>query len=174
MPESDPKVEVSPHTEDVTVDTVTIGIEGYARKQAAATPSVRIERGRQVPILRELERFKAALQTINQHFAVSSSANSVTAYAQEWLLDNYYIVQRSLLQLSDSFPRRYYYRLPKLIAGPYAGYPRIYALARAFATYTEGQVEQHSATAFLISFQEQRPLTTGELWAWPTMLRWSR
>lgn len=171
MLESDPNVEGSPYVEDVTVDTVTIGIEAYARRHAADLPPVRIERGRQLPILGDLDRFKATLQAINQHFTVSSSANSVTAYAQEWLLDNYYIVQRSLLQLGDSLPRRYYYRLPKLSAGPYAGYPRIYALARAFATYTEGQVEQQSAAAFLTSFQERIPLTTGELWAWPIMLR---
>jgi cyclic beta-1,2-glucan synthetase len=171
MLESDPNVEGSPYAEDITVDTVTIGIEGFARQQAADLPPVRIERGRQLPILRELERFKATLQTINQHFTVSSSANSVTAYAQEWLLDNYYIVQRSLLQLSDSLPRRYYHRLPKLTTGQYAGYPRIYVLARAFATYTEGQVEQPSAVPFLTSVQERLPLTTGELWAWPIMLR---
>jgi cyclic beta-1,2-glucan synthetase len=146
-------------------------IEIYAQSCAAEMPAVQKGRGKQLPILQYFDRFNNALQAIHQRFSETESGNSITSYSQEWLLDNYYIVQQSLAQVHEDLPPSYYYELPKLTSGQFAEYARVYALGRAFITYTEGHITQSSAQTFLINFQERIALTMGELWAWPTMLR---
>jgi cyclic beta-1,2-glucan synthetase len=44
--------------------------------------------------------------------------------AGEWLIDNFHLVERQIRQISTDLPPSYYHQLPKLITGPFAGYPR--------------------------------------------------
>src|SRR5262249_56118537 len=61
--------------------------------------------------------------------------------------------------------------LPVRPTAPGGGLPRISALAVALITHTDSHLEDGSIFRFVKSFQEVAPLTTGELWAVPTMLR---
>ena len=52
------------------------------------------------------------------------------------------------------------------------GRPRIYALASSSsATATAGSIARRSARFLCSAFQTVAPLTIGELWAWPSMLK---
>jgi len=106
-----------------------------------------------------------------QHFTKASEADLALSYAAEWLLDNFYVVQQALRQVREDMPEGYYRRLPKLDTPPLEGYPRIYALAREIIRYCESHLDLDRVTRFVQAYQRVTPLTTGELWALPTMLR---
>ena len=61
--------------------------------------------------------------------------------------------------------------LPKLADGPFAGYPRVYAFARELITHTAGRLDLQTLVDFAAAYQRVAPLTIGEIWAIPIMLR---
>ncbi len=93
----------------------------------------------------------------------------------EWLLDNFYVIADQIAEVRVDLPERYYTELPKLLRGPLEDYPRIYALARALVAYTDGALTQERITGFVAAYQaaapSDAPLTLGELWSVPIMLR---
>ncbi|MGH7445330.1 MAG: cyclic beta 1-2 glucan synthetase, partial [Longimicrobiales bacterium] len=91
--------------------------------------------------------------------------------AGEWLLDNYHVVKEHLREVHESLPRDYYRELPELSSGPLAGYPRVYELATTLISHSEARVGLDNVDLFVGAFQEVAPLTIGELWAIPAMLR---
>jgi cellobiose phosphorylase len=91
--------------------------------------------------------------------------------AGEWLLDNYHVVQEHIGEVRESLPGGYYRELPELATGPLAGYPRVYQLAITLISHSEGRVDLENVTGFVAAFQQVTPLTIGELWAVPAMLR---
>ena len=89
----------------------------------------------------------------------------------EWLADNFHIVEDVLREIKQDLPSGYYSELPKLAVGQVRGYPRVYTLALALVAHTDSELDEPRITRFLDSFQSVVPLTIGELWAVPTMLR---
>ncbi len=89
----------------------------------------------------------------------------------EWLLDNFHIVTESLREIRHDLPRGYLGELPKLADGPLAGFPRIYALALNLLAHTDSSLDESNLTHFVQAYQGVAPLTIGELWAVPTMMR---
>ena len=129
-------------------------------------------RPRRGPLLLDrLREREALLRDAYQHFAGASEAEIALSYAGEWMLDNFYVVQQALRQIREDMPEGYYRRLPRLDTSPLEGYPRIYALVREITGYCEDQLDLDRVTRFVQAYQRVNPLTTGELWALPTMLR---
>ena len=89
----------------------------------------------------------------------------------EWLADNFHIVEDVLREIKQDLPSGYYSELPKLAVGQVRGYPRVYTLALALVAHTDSELDEPRITRFLQAFQSVAPLTIGELWAVPTMLR---
>ncbi|MEO7361207.1 MAG: cyclic beta 1-2 glucan synthetase, partial [Gemmatimonadaceae bacterium] len=88
-----------------------------------------------------------------------------------WLLDNYHVVQEHILEVRATLPRGYYRELPELAEGPLAGYPRVYEIVIALISHTEARVDLENTELFVDAFQSVTPLSVGELWALPAMLR---
>ncbi|MCC6953994.1 MAG: cyclic beta 1-2 glucan synthetase, partial [Deltaproteobacteria bacterium] len=91
----------------------------------------------------------------------------------EWLLDNYHIVQQQIQDIRKHFPEGYDRTLPKLVSGPYAGYPRVYHIAIEFLVNSDSVVGADILSSFVDGYQQEIPLTIGELWAVPIMLRFA-
>ncbi len=91
--------------------------------------------------------------------------------AGEWLLDNYHVVQEHIREVRESLPKGYYQELPELAEGALAGYPRVYELAITLISHTEGRIDLENVDLFVEAFQRVSPLSIGELWAIPAMLR---
>ena len=91
--------------------------------------------------------------------------------AAEWLLDNYHLVEEQIREIRDDLPPGYYRQLPKLAAGPFAGYPRVFGLAWAFVAHTDSHVDPNILRRFVASYQTVEPLSIGELWAVAITLR---
>ncbi|MGD8727386.1 MAG: hypothetical protein PVH40_07055, partial [Gemmatimonadales bacterium] len=91
--------------------------------------------------------------------------------AEEWLLDNFHIVDEQLREIRDHLPRRYYRLLPKIAEGHLAAYPRVYGLAWAYVAHTDSRFELETLERFVRAYQRVQPLTIGELWAVAIHLR---
>jgi len=89
----------------------------------------------------------------------------------EWFADNFHILQEVLREVRRDLPRGYDQELPKLASEPLRGYPRIYSLALSLVAHTDSEVDETRLTRLVRAFQGVTPLTIGELWALPTMLR---
>ncbi len=91
--------------------------------------------------------------------------------AAEWLLDNYPLVASEIRDVRQNLPRRYYRELPKLAAREQAGSARVYALAIELIRHSDSRLDRPQLVRWLDAFQTVAPLTIGELWAWPSMLK---
>ncbi len=91
--------------------------------------------------------------------------------AGEWMLDNFYVVKQTFRQIEEGLPASFINQLPKLDGTPLKGHPRIFALAWEWIGYSQGQIDLTQAAAFVQDYQQVTPLTIGELWALPIMLR---
>lgn len=123
----------------------------------------------QPELLAHLEQFETVLQQAHHYWSDAAGHDELLPLAAEWLLDNYYVVRQALRQIEDDLPVGYYRELP-IIAGTRT--PRIYAVASALLA--EGALRESGELEvdFLCAYQEITPLTMGELWAVPIMLRY--
>src|SRR5262249_38456627 len=62
-------------------------------------------------------------------------------------------------------------RRPRRPARPLTAYPRVYALALSLVAHSDSDLDEPRIARFVGAFQQAAPLTIGELWALPTMLR---
>ncbi|RMD84520.1 MAG: DUF3131 domain-containing protein [Candidatus Dadabacteria bacterium] len=91
----------------------------------------------------------------------------------EWLLDNYHIIDQHVRDIKVLFPRGFYRSLPLIKEGPFEGFLRVYFLAVEYLSHTDSVVDPDSITNFIQAYQSNEPLSIGELWAFPIMLRFA-
>ena len=139
-----------------------------AAAAGAATPGP----GAEPWLLAGLKAQEAFLESTVEHFRNGQGPETLS-HAAEWMLDNFYLAQQSLRQVRHDMPLAFYRQLPKLGAGPLRGYPRIYDLAQQLVAESDARLDLEHVQHFVWLYQEIQPLTTGELWALPVMLRWS-
>jgi cyclic beta-1,2-glucan synthetase len=90
----------------------------------------------------------------------------------QWLLDNGHVLRAALQQISKGLPPRYYRQLPTVSVAPgKVRQPRIAALVDIAVELGTAPVELGRFERFCSAYQTVAPLTIGELWALPTMLR---
>src|SRR2546423_5055739 len=94
----------------------------------------------------------------------------VTA-AAEWLLDNFHLITAEIRDIHQHLPGTYYRQLPTLASREQAGHTRIYAMAVELVRHSDSRFDRHQLGVFINSYQRVAPLTIGELWAWPSMLK---
>src|SRR6266850_2944939 len=93
------------------------------------------------------------------------------APAAEWFLDHFHLVTSEVLGIRQNLPREYYRQLPRLASRECAGYARVYAMALELIRHSDSRLDRSQLLRFLNSYQSVTPLTIGELWAWPSVLR---
>ena len=94
----------------------------------------------------------------------------VTA-ADEWLLDNFHLVTSEIRDIRQHLPGTYYRQLPTLASREQAGHTRIYSMAVELVRHSDSRIDRQQLAVFINSYQRVAPLTIGELWAWPSMLK---
>ncbi len=107
------------------------------------------------------------------HRALAADAHSglAVAPAAEWLLDNFQLVEAETRNVQANLPADYYRELPKLAAGERGPESRIEAMARELIARSDARLDAQRLTRFLKAYQTVTPLTIGELWAWPSVLK---
>jgi cyclic beta-1,2-glucan synthetase len=93
------------------------------------------------------------------------------APAGEWLLDNFYLVKEQINATRLHLPKAYSSELPRLLQGTTSGFPRVYAIALELIAHSDGRVNSELVSSFVTAYQTVTPLSLGELWAIPIMLR---
>ncbi|CAM3750570.1 Protein NdvB [Pseudomonas reidholzensis] len=121
-----------------------------------------------------LARLTANEQTLSSSCAalagtLASSRRDMPA--AQWLLDNFYLVEAHIRLANSHLPRGYSRQLPRLDNGPSSGLPRVYDIALETISHGDGRVDSDSLSRFVEAYQRVTPLTLGELWAIPIMLR---
>jgi cyclic beta-1,2-glucan glucanotransferase len=91
--------------------------------------------------------------------------------AADWLLDNFHLVTAEISDIRRNLPRTYTRTLPMLASREHAGHARVYLVAVELIRHSDSRLERQQLIRFLNSYQRVAPLTIGELWAWPSMLK---
>ncbi len=124
------------------------------------------------PLLRRLDAAERVLAHTHGVLARAASDGKPVSPAAEWLLDNFYVVQEQVREVRATLPSTYYHELPKLAGtGPLAGFPRVYEIAIELIAHTDGRLDPSLLELMTQQYQRITPLTMGELWAMPAMLR---
>lgn len=119
-------------------------------------------------------RVKQNLKFLNQAYSEIAEYSERTQEmipATEWLLDNFYRINDLREDILKSFPAKFEGKLPRIAGGIYQGYPRVYGLLVELIEHTDSQLQNDTLKAFINAYQVRMPLSSGEIWAIPIILR---
>ena len=122
-------------------------------------------------LLHQLAESERGIRRGHETIAGSVRLGRRIAPAAEWLFDNSHLIQEQIELARAHLSPGYSRALPRLKSGPRKGFPRIYDTVLELVRHTDGQVDLENLSRFVKAYQEVQPLTLGELWAVPIMLR---
>ncbi|MFH0799880.1 MAG: glucoamylase family protein [Pseudomonadota bacterium] len=122
-------------------------------------------------LLKRLERGRRWAQQVCLSLSEALRLQQSVPPAAEWLLDNEYILESAVRDVALNLPRHFYRQLPSLANESDRGLPRIYGLARELGLHTDLRLDEENVLAFIDAYQTVKPLSIGELWVVPQMLR---
>ncbi|HLA87267.1 MAG TPA: hypothetical protein VJL10_04545, partial [Anaerolineales bacterium] len=130
-----------------------------------------ISQPKRTDLLKDLLSWEQALRSANAIFKSMPAKDLPVSRAAEWMLDNFYVVKQTLRQIDEDLPASFLNQLPILAGTSLQGHSRVFALAREWIGYSQSQIDLLQTAAFVQEYQQVTPLTIGELWALPIMLR---
>ena len=130
-------------------------------------------RGRSTRLLQTYKNNREVLKRVYQCLAEAAHNGETLTAGSEWMLDNYHVVERHIAAIKKYLPWGFYKTLPIFKSGELKGFPRIYSLALEFVVHTDAVVDANLASVFISSYQQKLELSSGELWAFPIMLRFA-
>jgi cellobiose phosphorylase len=123
------------------------------------------------PLVPLLDRSAKGLDDAYLFLSAAARRDAEAVGSEDWLRDNHHVVQDQVREIRQHLPRKYYLELPKLADGRFKGYPRVYLVARELIAHTAGRIDLETVIDFTIAYQRTSPLSIGETWAVPIMLR---
>jgi cyclic beta-1,2-glucan synthetase len=146
-------------------------LEERARVLAAGFTLSRHPRRGPHRLLRRLTDDARVLRQAYRRLAGDVRRGEAMAPAAEWLLDNFHLVEGEIREIRHHLPTRYYLELPKLATRDLSGTARVYAMAVELLRYSDARLDLERLVRFMNAYQTVAPLSIGELWAWPSMLK---
>jgi cyclic beta-1,2-glucan synthetase len=146
-------------------------LEERAKALAASFTLARNPRRNAHPFFSRLEDNARVLREAYRVFSDEVHRGAFIPPAAEWLLDNFHLIEGEIRDTRHDLPQQYYLQLPKLASREMAGIARVYAMALELIRHTDGRLERRQLVRFATAYQTVAPLTIGELWAWPSMLK---
>ncbi|WP_305068752.1 GH36-type glycosyl hydrolase domain-containing protein [Luteitalea sp. TBR-22] len=149
------------------------GLQAAARQLAAELRPVtpRSRPWQRATHLRRLDRQARALAHAYQVVADDARRAEPVSPAGEWLLDNFHLIANEVRSIHHDLPQGYYRRLPKARWGDAPRPARIEVMAIEAVRHSDGRLDAERLREFIEAFQSVAPLTIGELWAWPSLLK---
>nr|WP_198374723.1 glucoamylase family protein [Roseomonas rubea] len=145
-------------------------LEEHAHSLAAAQ-AVSAKPSKVYPLALRLTDNRGVLLDAYRTIARAAEEGAAITPAAEWLIDNYLLVEKQIHDIRSDLPPSFYRQLPKLAAGPFAGYPRVFGLAWAFVAHTDSHFAPETLCRYVRAYQDVEVLTIGELWAIAITLR---
>jgi cyclic beta-1,2-glucan synthetase len=151
-----------------------LSLEQLEERAKALAVDFGVDVGRGRPVASVLPGFSDNVRLLEKDYGVlaedARTGEFVTA-AGRWLIDNFHLITAEIREVRRHLSRRYYAQLPRVARGADAGHARIYLLAVDLIVHTDARLDAEQLRRFLNSFQTVDPLTIGELWAWPSLLK---
>jgi cyclic beta-1,2-glucan synthetase len=147
------------------------GLEERAKALAAGFTLLPASRAGGHDVLPRLNDNRRALIAAYRFLADDVHAGRAVAPAAEWLLDNFHLVESEARAVRRDLPAQYYRTLPKLATRQRSASARIHALALELVQHSDGRLDAERLSRFVLAFQTVAPLTIGELWALPSLLK---
>ncbi|MBA3581269.1 MAG: cyclic beta 1-2 glucan synthetase [Gammaproteobacteria bacterium] len=122
-------------------------------------------------LLKRLDANEQVLISTCNLLTVAVKAKDRIAPSGEWLLDNFYLIEEQIRTARLHLPKGYSRELPHLAQGKSHDLPRVYDIALNTISHGDGRVDAETLGSFVAAYQTITPLTLGELWAIPIMLR---
>ncbi len=85
--------------------------------------------------------------------------------AGEWVLDNFYIIEKNAKIIIKELTLKKYTSFIGLANGANKGFSRVYVLAKEIISYTDGKIDGESLERYLKSYQNKKTLSMEELWS---------
>ncbi|HOI43427.1 MAG TPA: hypothetical protein PK523_10825, partial [Elusimicrobiales bacterium] len=148
----------------------TAQLEDHARR-LAGKHRLADRTPRDPELLRRLGRGLGLFRQACRELAAAYRVKQSPPLTSEWLLDNDYIFESNARDVRLNMPWRFYRQLPALSGGPDRGLPRIYGLARELSARSDLHLDRENILSYIRAYQSVTPLSIGELWAVPQMLR---
>jgi len=151
-----------------------LSIERLEERALALAATFTVHPNRRHRALNIFPRFEDNVRVLRDAYrtlAEDVRTGQFVASAAEWLLDNFYLVTAEITDVRRNLPLTYFRELPTLASREHLGHARIYAIALEILRHSDSRLERQQLTRFLNSYQRVAPLTIGELWAWPSMLK---
>lgn len=126
---------------------------------------------RDTPLRQMVDDAGAEMGSHNSLLAEAVRLQHPISPASEWLLDNYYLIEEQVQTVRSDLPSGYGRELPRVLEGPFAGLPRVYACAVTLIAHTDARIDEEYLLEFSDGFQDSSPWSIGEVWAVPIMLR---
>ena len=122
-------------------------------------------------LLQRLTENEAVLFEVRKKLTTAVLDSRRITPAEEWFLDNFYLIEEQIRTARRHLPKVYSRELPHLENGPSANLPRVYDIALEMISHGDGRVDSKALSSFVSSYQTVAELKIGELWAIPIMLR---
>ena len=151
-----------------------LSIEGLEQRALTLAASLTIDPDPGRRARATLPHFEANVRVLRAAYRTLADdvrAGLFVVPAAEWLLDNYHLLVSEIAEIRRSLPRRYARSLPTLASPVHGGHARVYVIALELIRHSDSRLDRAQLVRFLESYQRVAPLTIGELWAWPSMLR---
>ena len=123
------------------------------------------------PLIAMLDDVAARLEDDNRTLTAALLDQHAIPSAADWLLDNHYLAQGQIRTIRADLPEHYGAELPRLTSGPLANFPRVFDACVELISHTDAHLDEEYLLRYLAGYQEISPLTIGEAWAIPIMLR---
>jgi len=122
-------------------------------------------------LLKRLSDNERVIRETSKVLISTDKENLQNTPAEEWLLDNFYLIDEQIRIAKLHLPKKYSYGLPRLLKGPSANLPRVYDIALEAIAHSDAYLDPATLMQFVAAYQTISPLQLGELWALPIMLR---
>ena len=146
-------------------------LEEQARALAARHTLARKTRRGAADFLSRLDDNARVLRLTYRALADDVHRGEAVPPAAEWLLDNFHLIEAEVRGVRHDLPARFYLELPKLAPRELAGSARVHAMALDLVRHSDARLDPQRLNRFVVAYQMVAPLTIGELWAWPSMLK---
>ena len=115
------------------------------------------------PIPRVKENFEYitnVYNVLNEHLKLGIPIHP----AGEWLLDNYYIIEKTVKTIIKDMTLKKYQNFVGIDNGNYKGFARIYVLANEIVSYTDANIDRDNLSNLLQAYQSKKSLSMDEIW----------
>ena len=84
--------------------------------------------------------------------------------AGEWILDNLYVIEEIVKNISKELTLKKYTDFLGLANGRFKGFARVYVLATEIVAYTDGKINSENLEYMLQAYQTKKTLSMNEIW----------